>query len=210
MVYPPCPAAALPALACSARRIDHSSLAEARRMRRWKKRAAIAVAVVAVLAAAGFAYHRHRYPHGWSHCCDKQLWMALLEYADRHGGWFPKGEASPEASLSLLHRENPELVTANLLRGKTVPEAAVRARLETGQLLTPETCGWHYVEGLRKDDDPRLALFWDKAGLGHNGERLSGGGHFVCFVGTGIEYVPGERWEAFLAEQEQLRAALKR
>ena len=178
-------------------------------MRRWKKRAAIAIAVVAVLAAAGFAYHRHHYPYGWSHCCDKQLMFALLDYADRHGGWFPKGEESPEASLSLLHRDAPEAVNANLLRGKTVPEAAVRARLEAGQLLTPETCGWHYVEGLRKDDDPRLALFWDKAGLGHNGERLSGG-HYVCFVSGSIEYVPGDQWESFLAEQERLRAAVKR
>ena len=92
-----------------------------------------------------------------------------------------------------------------------VPESVVRARLEGGDLLTPETCGWHYVEGRRKDDNPRLALFWDKVGLGHFGERLSGG-HFVCFVsGPGsIEYISGERWDQFLAEQEQLRAQLKR
>jgi hypothetical protein len=136
--------------------------------------------------------------------------MALLDYADRHGGWFPRGEASPEASLSVLHRENPELVTPNLLRGKTVPEDAVRARLDSGLLLTPETCGWHYVEGLRKDDDPQLALFWDKAGLGHNGERLSGGGHFICRVGGRVEYVPGEQWEVFLAEQQRLRETVRR
>jgi hypothetical protein len=179
-------------------------------MRRWGKRGVIAAAVVAVLTAAGFAHHRHRYPHGWSHCCDKQLEMALMTFADRHDGWFPRGEASPEASLSLLYREDPELVTPNLLRGKTVPDSAVRARLEAGQLLTPETCGWHYVEGLRKGDDPQLALFWDKAGLGHNGERLSGGGHFVCLVSGSTEYVPGDRWEEFLVEQERLRAAVNR
>jgi hypothetical protein len=134
--------------------------------------------------------------------------FALLEYADRHGGWFPKGEASPEASLSLLYRNAPASVSANLLRGKTVREDVVRARLEAGQLLTPETCGWHYVEGLRKDDYPQLALFWDKAGLGHNGERLVGGGRFVCFVRGYIEFIPGERWDEFLAEQERLRAAV--
>jgi hypothetical protein len=170
---------------------------------------AVGAAVGAALATAGFAYHHSRYPHGWSHCCDKQLMMALLDYADRHDGWFPKGESSPEAALGLLHRENPELVTANLLRGKTVPEAAVRTRLEAGERLTPETCGWHYVAGLRRDDDRRLALFWDKAGLGHNGERLPEGGHFVCRIG-GIEYIAGDQWEAFLAEQERLRAAVKR
>jgi hypothetical protein len=63
---------------------------------------------------------------------------------------------------------------------------------------------------LRKDDDPRLALFWDKVGLGHNGERLPAGGHFVCRVNGEIEYVAGDRWSEFLTEQEQLRAALKR
>ena len=86
----------------------------------------------------------------------------------------------------------------------------MRARLEAGQLLSPETCGWHYVAGLRKDDNPRLALFWDKAGLGHNGERLSDGGHHVWFVSGISEHISGNRWEAFLAEQEQLRAAAKR
>lgn len=179
-------------------------------MRRWTKRRTAAVAAVVVLAASAVAYYRHHYPYGRSHCCDKQLSMALLTYADRHDGWFPRGEATPEASLSLLHRDQQELCTANLLRGKTVPESAVRERLEGGQLLTPETCGWHYVEGLRKDDDPRLGLFWDKVGLGHNGERLAGGGHFVGFVNGTIQYIYGDEWDAFLTEQAGLRAALKR
>lgn len=179
-------------------------------MSRKATRGAIAAAVVATLTLACFTYHRHRYPFGWSHCCDKQLMFALLSYADRHGGWFPKGEATPEASLSLLHHDEPESVNANLLRGKTVPESHVQAQLEAGELLTPQTCGWQYVEGLRMDDDHRLALFWDKAGLGHNGERLPDGGHFVCFVGLSIEYVPENQWKAFLAVQEQLRTALKR
>ena len=86
----------------------------------------------------------------------------------------------------------------------------MQATLDAGQLLTPRTCGWHYVEGLRNDDHPRLALLWDNAGLGHNGERLSGGGHYVCFVNGGIEHISSDRWEEFLAEQERLRAAVKR
>lgn len=161
-------------------------------MRSWAKRGVIAAAFVAILAAAGWGLYRLNapvYPYGWSHCCDKQLMMALLQYAEGHDGWFPQGEASPEASLSLLYRDDPESVTANLLRGKTVPESSVVARLEAGELLTPETCGWHYVEGLRKGDYPRLALFWDKVGLGHNGEQLREGGHWVCRVSLDIEYV---------------------
>jgi hypothetical protein len=179
-------------------------------MNRWVKCGIVAAAAAALLATLGFAYYRHLYPYGWSHCCDKQLMFALRHYAQRNDGWFPKGEATSEAALSLLHWDDSELVDANLLRGKTVPESIVGARLDAGELLTPDTCGWHYVAGLRKDDDPRLALFWDKVGLGHNGERLTDGGHLVCFVSFIIEYIPESQWDAFLAEQERLLAGLKR
>jgi hypothetical protein len=163
-----------------------------------------AFAVGFVLVMVGSTYARRRGEAA------RAIRLALLDYADRHDKWFPKGESSPEASLSLLHRENPALVTANVLRGKTVPEAAVRARLEAGELLTPETCGWHYAEGLRRTDDPGLALFWDKAGPSRTDALVSLGGHFVFFLGGIIEYVPADRWQKFLIEQERLRAAVKR
>ena len=120
-------------------------------MQRWKALVAVAVTVVVLFAAARFAldyYRRYQYPYGWSHCCDKGIAIALLGYAIEHDGWYPRGDESPEASLSLLYRQEPGIL--NDLRGKTVPESAVRARLERGELLTPETCGWHYVEGLRR------------------------------------------------------------
>ncbi len=130
------------------------------------------------------------------------LYAALRAYAQDHGGRFPSGESSPEASLSLLYRER--LIDAANLRGKTVPEAVVVSRLESGQLLSPELCGWHYVEGLRTDGDPRIALFWDKVGLGHNGERLAGGGHVVTFVSGPPRHIPAAEWEGFLSEQQNL------
>lgn len=120
---------------------------------------------------------------------------ALWAYADRHDGWFPRGEASPEASLGLLHRERPDQVTADVLRGMTAAAGS---------------CGWHYVEGLRKDDDPGLALFWDRTEPGRLYTLLAQGGHVVFFVGGAIDYVPRDRWEAFQAEQERLRAAVRR
>jgi hypothetical protein len=64
------------------------------------------------------------------------------------------------------------------------------------------------AEGLRKTDDSRLALCWDKAGLGHNGERLPGGGHYVIRVGMSVDYVPGEQWAEFRREQREMRAEL--
>ncbi|HEY2911503.1 MAG TPA: hypothetical protein VGI99_14725 [Gemmataceae bacterium] len=178
------------------------------RRKRWVRRGLLALVVVAGAATAGIAYHQHCYPYGWSHCCDKFLILQLEEYADSHDGWYPRGEATPEGSLSLLYRRDNTL--ANLLRGKTVPMEVVRERLNGGELLTPETCGWHYVEGLRKGDDPALALFWDKAGLGHNGERRASGARTVWFINCSSEEIPGERWDAFLAEQELLRGKLNR
>lgn len=140
----------------------------------------------------------------------RAIQTALRNYAERHDGWFPRGEASPEASLSLLHRENPGLVTANVLRSPTVPEAVAQVRLESGELLAPGTCRWHYVEGLRSDDDPRLALFWEKTALNRTESLLYPGGCRVFFVGGGVEHVALERWEEFLAAQEWLRAGIMR
>jgi hypothetical protein len=162
---------------------------------------AAVVAVVAVLACGLYAYYRWNYPYGSSHCCDIGLAGSLSAYAREHGGAFPSGERTPEASLSLLY---PKYTNANALRGKTVPLETVEEILESGQLLGPDTCGWHYVEGLTLKDDGRIAILWDKAGLGHNGERLREGGHYVVFLRGDREYVPESEWPAFLEKQEEL------
>ncbi len=172
-----------------------------------KKKALIAVAVALVVGSLFFvAYrsYRHRYPFGMGHRCDKGLWFALIEYADAHGGRFPSGEATPEASLSLIGREYAYLLAH---RG-TSPEI-VAQMLDRGELLDPETCGWNYVEGLRLDSNPKLALFWDKEGLDEMGRRLPKGGHVVSFVGWPYEYVPASRWDSFLEEQRKLLAEEK-
>ena len=70
--------------------------------------------------------------------------------------------------------------------------------------LGPNSCGWRYVEGLRVDDDPGLAIFWDKVGLGHNGQRLSEPGHTVFFIGGDQRFIAGTDWQPFLSEQARL------
>ncbi len=134
--------------------------------------------------------------------------LGLLEYANAHGGCYPTGEASPEASLSLLYREG--LSDANLLRGKIVPLNAVEAVLGRGELLGPDTCGWHYVEGLTNKDDSRIAIVWDKVGLGHNGELMRDGSHTVIFLDGTEKRIPERQWQEFLDEQRTLLAARKR
>src|SRR5262249_28602575 len=159
----------------------------------------IAVMGTIILAAAGV--YRYEYPYGMYHRCDKGLWFALREYAEQHGGKLPSGEATPEASLGRL---GPTY--GYLLRRRDVPIETVLGMLDRGQLLDPQTCGWNYVEGLRMDSNPKLALFWDKEGLDEMGGRTSAGGHFVSLIRYPYNYIPASEWDNFLKEQETLLA----
>ena len=167
---------------------------------------ACAIIVGVVLALMIYVYSQlPSYPYGPSHCCLKALGIALLQYAEEHSGRYPTGERSPEASLSLLYREHCG-VDAETLRGKTVPVEMVRSILDRGELLGPDSCGWHYVEGLTTSDNSDLALVWDKVGLGHNGEDLHGG-HSVWSLGCTETVIPASEWPGFLKQQQELMAS---
>jgi hypothetical protein len=133
----------------------------------------------------------------------KELMSALDRYAHDHGGAYPAGEPTPEASLSLFY---PKYANAWVVSGNTAALASAKQTLERGKRLSPDTCGWHYVEGLTLNDDPKLALCWDKIGLAHNGVPLFDGGREVLFVPKGIRYISDAEWPKFLEEQEKLLA----
>ena len=162
----------------------------------------IIVCVIAAAAASLSAYYKSKFPYGSSHCCIIGMMSALEQYAQENGGRYPVGGATPEASLSLLYRSN--YIDAYTLRGMTVPEKTVRSILQAGGTLGAESCGWHYVPGLTRADDPGLALLWCKMPLGHNGERTKDGGRQVVFIGKGIEWISGSQWPVFLSEQKAL------
>jgi hypothetical protein len=149
------------------------------------------------------------YPYGRDHCCDKQLGLALLQYATANGGRFPTGGSTLEASLSLLY---PEYLEASVLRGKTYPEGPAKQLLESGRPLTTETCGWHYVDGLTmpKGMSSKIVIFWDKVGLGHFGEYLPHGGHSVTFMSAQGQVISEADWPRFIAEQERAWKAIRR
>jgi hypothetical protein len=165
------------------------------------------LAIAGRIVAGGWLSYHWMFPYGWSHSCDKCLMFALRNYAEDHDSAYPAGEATPEASLSLLYPKYG--VDAEILRGKIVPTEVVQTLLARGDRLSPDTCGWHYIEGLRQDDDSRLALFWDKVGLGHNGQRLPDGGHVVFCVNLTSRYVKESEWKAFVEEQKTLLENLK-
>jgi hypothetical protein len=166
------------------------------------RRMQIGLAVLLALLAGTYGFYRHRFPYGMSHCCILQFTGALEMYAQDNKGYFPAGQSSPEASLSLLYRA--QLLPADILRGKTVPAHVVEKILRGGGLLRPETCGWHYHEGLSTNDDSRIAVIWDKVGLGHDGQNIDY--HEVLFLDGDRVFIPKSRWNAFLAEQQELVA----
>jgi len=158
--------------------------------------------ILLVLIGGIYVRHQYKYPYGWSHTCVTHMYMALSIYADDNGGFFPAGEATPEASLSLLYRGNYS--DAYMLSGKSVSEETARKNLESGKLLGPESCGWHYVEGLHEKDSG-FAILWDKTGLGHHGELSSG--YRVLMDGGLIEIIPKEQMDNFIAKQQELLQA---
>lgn len=101
------------------------------------KTAFLFAGVAVLLALCGWAAYRWTFPYGWSHSCDAQLMLALHRYAQEHDGVYPGGETTPEASLSLLY---PKYTNAWVLQGKTVPLDQVKAVLERGERLGPDTC----------------------------------------------------------------------
>ena len=173
----------------------------------------IAAVLLVVCSGASLIWYwwSWRYPYGHDHCCDKQLSMVLYQYAQEHDGKFPTGGATPEASLSLLY---PAYDDGWLLRGNTYPLQPAVDLLAADQPLTPETCGWHYVDGLSLRPGgaswPNVALIWAKREVGHNGDRLAGGGHYVKFIDQSGGHIQAADWPRFIADQEKAAAAIRR
>jgi hypothetical protein len=86
----------------------------------------------------------------------------------------------------------------------TVPEKVVQGIHDKGGRLGPDSCGWQYVPGLTRADDPALALLWCKAALSHNGRRNKDGGREVVYIGGVKGWISGDRWPAFLEGQKDL------
>ncbi len=186
---------------------DRQALSLKRKGVPWRT---IVLALVGIGGIAGlsfYASHRNKYPYGWSHSCAKELASQLWFYAEENNGCFPSGRTTPEASLGLLYDGTDDFMIG-LLRGKTVPENVTRAALKTGK-FGPESTGWHYVEGLRSDDDPQIAVAWDKIhGLGHNGQRLEWLARSVIFLDSSEQGISEEKWPDFVADQKARLAKL--
>ena len=155
-----------------------------------------------MLLALGWGWHRHNFPYGATHKCNKGIYFALFDYAGVNEGKFPDAGSSA-ASLSLLATD-PYTYPIDQLAGKAISDKdAERCFREKGK-LTEEFCSWHYVRGLTTESDPSLLLFWDKTGLMHNGQRPHSPKYEVCFVSGNFTMISESGWPDFLSQQAKL------
>ncbi len=177
-----------------------------RRFLRWVGSLA-ALGIVAVVSLK-FLW-ANQFPYGHSHSCSKAIGSTLLIYAHDHDGWLPNGGSMPEQSFSLIWTNGDPYSVKSILRGKHLAQAVVDAALAKDGFLSPQSCGWHYVEGLREDDGPHLAVAWDRTiGLDHNGRRRSGLVHEVILLDGSVQWVKKPKWKEFVKTQRELLAEI--
>ncbi len=175
---------------------------ERRRYLRWVGILA-GVGIVGAIALK-FAWS-NQFPYGHSHSCSKVLGSTLRHYAEDQAGWLPNGGATPEQSFSLIWTNGDPYSVRDILRGKNLAQADIDAALARDGFLSPQSCGWHYVEGLREDDDPKLAVVWDRTtGLDHNGRRRSGLIHEVIMLDGSMHLIFEGKWKEFVETQRKL------
>jgi hypothetical protein len=146
--------------------------------------------------------HHYNYPYGGKSACLPIMLNVLGLYASDHGGAFPNGGAGPREALSKLRSDY--LPDYSYLAGLSGDRGLLEKQINGGLEITEDACSWVYWPGLRSDDNPDIALLWERrSGLAYNGARLHG--HAVGFIGGYMHQVRDEDWEAFLKNQAQLR-----
>jgi hypothetical protein len=135
------------------------------------------------------------------------MYFALLNYANDHQGRFPQSGVSAYDALQKLYPDY--CPSGKELSGLSGNVNFVAASLKAGKPLTDKITSWVYVQGLKDNDDPNLAILWDsQAGLFSDGKKDPSGGHAVLFLSGKIKQVPVSDWTNFLEQQKQLLKSL--
>ena len=170
---------------------------------KWRVKKFIpASAILAVLIGLTVGAYRLVYPYGERPCCLPCTLEALREFAAGNSGNFPKvGTNSMESLLELYPKY---LVDRTLLAGISGNRKLLEQEILTGAEITDDASSWAYWPGFGLDDDPEIAIIWErKAGLGFDGRRSFG--HAVGFISGEHRQVPDVAWESFLKQQDTLR-----
>lgn len=157
------------------------------------------------LASAFVAGFRWYHPYGARPACMPCVLAALQQYAREHERKFPDTDGTPLDALRLIY---PRYLTdGRLLAGISGNRKMVEFALRDQARITEEMSSWTYWPGLGMDDNPEMAVIWEKRpGIGFNGKRANG--YCVGFVNGSFRQIPEHRWVDFLETQSKLRGEL--
>ena len=157
--------------------------------------------IIALFVLAIICVYCWYWPYGQRSCAVPCMLAALRSYADDNKGWFPVGKGDALKSLALLY---PKYIgpRADLLAGISGDRSVVDALVKSGGEISGNISSWVYFDGLRVDDDPSLALIYERhTGLHFNGSRGVAGNHVVGFVDGSFSEIPDKLWSDWLAKQ---------
>lgn len=175
------------------------SVVQVMRPRKW---VLIFANVVAFATLTAIAVYRFQFPHGSRPACLPIMLQALSTYSASNQGKYPYGNGSSFAALLELYPSY--LVYSEPLAGLCGDRELLKRDLAKGFGLSSNSCSWIYWPGLRSDDDPEIALIWEReSGIGFNGQKMSG--HAVGFIGGDMRQVPDRDWDEFVRRQEIVR-----
>ena len=162
----------------------------------------VALGSLLALGGAGACLYQHWYPYGARPCCLPCLLAAMRAFASANNGSFPSGRLNPNDALKVLYPAY--LPDPSPLAGLSGDRKLLYRELRAGSPISERASSWVYWAGYRSDDNPEIAIVWERrAGLSFNGRRQSG--HAVGFIGGNMRQVQEANWNSFLKEQEALR-----
>ena len=162
----------------------------------------IALAALGLIMTLYLVLVRPKYPYGRRTCALPCMYSTLGIYARHHGGWLPDSTNGVYEALTELY---PEYTKGTELVGISGNRAHVLSALENGTSLAGLS-SWEYHPGYRIDDDPNIAILWERVpGLHSSGEFTADWGHAVLFLSGEHKYISGDKWPEFLREQELRR-----
>ena len=176
--------------------------------------------LVALVISAGWNFDPERrwgwFPNSHAHCagCSTFLVFNLRDYVNEHDGWFPKGGATPFASLGQSLKE-PAASQMSNYAGHPLAGAMWEHYSRHG-VLSEEFSAYRYNEGLREEDPADLVLMYRRAPtkwVNRNYKGTKWGrnvlkpdlGHFEFYTEAEFQAMQA-RTEAFLRDRK-LRAS---
>jgi hypothetical protein len=162
----------------------------------------ILIIIIIMVLLSPFLFYKWLYPYGERTISLLTIQDALEAYAEDNNGYFPSGGKTPLKSLQKLYPKYRGL--PDYFAGLSGDIELTNRTLRSGGELDNTMSSWVYWQGFHIDDNPNLAVIWERRdGIAYNGTRTQKGSHSVGFIdGTKKQIYD---WDKFAKKQKKLR-----